>query len=355
MPCISTTLPAAAARIGVPDGTPMSMPGWQDSHARDSQNGDVIGPLTGQISPPDPGLTGPARDRARSSRRAWPGSSPAASAAPRRRPRASWRRSRELASRRFLSARAVWMRSRRSTRPTRTLETSSRWSSICVATFAWRFSSVSSCFAVVVASALASATMRHDLRVLVRDALHEVRAGQQVGEAVGLEHDRDRVGRVGLVELDQAVGERAADDQQPGAQAGQPRALLAQLALDDGELGALGVEAGLQLLLAGRQPRDVALQGVDPSTSGCEMSVVSTRSLALWPPISDWLRSIFFWIVPGSCAEEPTGRTDQSTKGRLATRTSSVRRSRMRPSMLGNRLLTATARFPAWCRSFTRR
>ena len=34
-------MPPAAARIGVPDGTPMSMPGWQDSHARGSQNGDV--------------------------------------------------------------------------------------------------------------------------------------------------------------------------------------------------------------------------------------------------------------------------------------------------------------------------
>ncbi len=58
--CIRTTLPAPAARIGVPAGTPMSMPGWQDSHDRASQKGDVIGPLTGQMSPPEPGLTGPA-------------------------------------------------------------------------------------------------------------------------------------------------------------------------------------------------------------------------------------------------------------------------------------------------------
>ena len=39
------------------------------------------------------------------------------------------------------------------------LETSSRWSSICLATFAWRFSSASRRLAVAVASALASATM----------------------------------------------------------------------------------------------------------------------------------------------------------------------------------------------------
>src|SRR3954465_1004729 len=56
---MSTTLPAAAARIGVPVGTPMSIPGWQDSHARDSQKGEVIGPLTGQMSPPWPERVGP--------------------------------------------------------------------------------------------------------------------------------------------------------------------------------------------------------------------------------------------------------------------------------------------------------
>ncbi|OLE36496.1 MAG: hypothetical protein AUG48_07090 [Actinobacteria bacterium 13_1_20CM_3_68_9] len=29
----------------------MSIPGWQASHGRGSQNGDVIGPLTGQMNP----------------------------------------------------------------------------------------------------------------------------------------------------------------------------------------------------------------------------------------------------------------------------------------------------------------
>ena len=46
----SETRPAAAARIGVPLGTAMSMPGWQASQARRSQNGEVTGPRTGQVS-----------------------------------------------------------------------------------------------------------------------------------------------------------------------------------------------------------------------------------------------------------------------------------------------------------------
>ena len=38
----------------------MSMPGWQASHARRSQNGEVIGPLTGQMNWPEPARIGPA-------------------------------------------------------------------------------------------------------------------------------------------------------------------------------------------------------------------------------------------------------------------------------------------------------
>ena len=53
-------MPESAARIGVPVATAMSMPGWQDSHERDSQNGDVSVPLTGQIIPLEPALIGPA-------------------------------------------------------------------------------------------------------------------------------------------------------------------------------------------------------------------------------------------------------------------------------------------------------
>src|SRR5436189_1735542 len=46
------TRPAAAAWIGVPVGTPMSMPGWKPPQR--GPNGLVIGPLTGQMNWPDP-------------------------------------------------------------------------------------------------------------------------------------------------------------------------------------------------------------------------------------------------------------------------------------------------------------
>ena len=162
-----------------------------------------------------------------------------------------------------LVERAVWMRSRRSTRLTRTVETSSRWDSISLATRRLALLERVEPLGRRGRVGLGVLDDVHDLRVLARDALHELGAGQQVGEAVGLEHDGDRVRRVGLVQLDQPRGERAAHDQQPCPQPRQPRALLAQLALDLRELAALGVEARLQLLLAAGELRDVGLQRVD--------------------------------------------------------------------------------------------
>src|SRR5260221_4091804 len=48
------TVPAATALIGVPDGTPMSTPGWNEQSPFDRQRGPyglVIGPCTGQTKP----------------------------------------------------------------------------------------------------------------------------------------------------------------------------------------------------------------------------------------------------------------------------------------------------------------
>src|SRR6266536_4972869 len=48
------TVPAAATLIGVPEGTPMSIPGWNAQSPFGRQRGPyglVIGPFTGQIRP----------------------------------------------------------------------------------------------------------------------------------------------------------------------------------------------------------------------------------------------------------------------------------------------------------------
>ena len=58
-----------------------------------------------------------------------------------------------------------------------------------------------------------------DLAVLVGDSVEELGALEQVGEAVGLEHHREHVGRVGLVDLDEPVGERAARRGEPPLEA----------------------------------------------------------------------------------------------------------------------------------------
>src|SRR3954469_2323492 len=59
------TVPLAAALIGVPLGTPMSMPGWNEQSPFGRQRGPyglVIGPLTGQIRPDDEASGAPPPD-----------------------------------------------------------------------------------------------------------------------------------------------------------------------------------------------------------------------------------------------------------------------------------------------------
>ena len=311
MPCISTTLPAAAARIGVPAGTPMSMPGWQDSHERDSQNGDVIGPLTGQIRPPRAGLDRAGGGRRRRSPRAGPGLAPARPAGSRRRPgarggdRASW----PAAS--YLVVRGSLDRSRRSTRPTRTRTPRRAGTRSPSRPSPPRASRACPAAPRSPSRRLGVGDDLHDLRVLAGDPGHELGAREQVLEAVGVEHHADEVGLVGLVEVQQALGQRAADHDQAGLQAGQAGALLPQLALHRGELLALGVQGRLQLLLAEREAVDVRLQVLMRPVC-LEMSVVSTRSLALWPPMSPFLRSSSFWICPGVFCGRPAGRPSRT-------------------------------------------
>ena len=102
-----------------------------------------------------------------------------------------------------------------------------------------------------------------DPGVLRRGPLEELGALEQVGEAVGLEHDGHHVGRVLLVHLHEPVGELHARLRQPPAQPREAQALAPQVLLDLRELGALGVEVGLEPHLLGLQHRDVGLQAAD--------------------------------------------------------------------------------------------
>ena len=98
------------------------------------------------------------------------------------------------------------------------------------------------------------------------DALHELRALEQVGEAVGLEDHRHDVRLVGLVELDQPVGERRARLGQPRAQPREPHA-LARAARPACARARRAWRRGRPRSAAWRacRRRDVALQRVDPA------------------------------------------------------------------------------------------
>ena len=117
-----------------------------------------------------------------------------------------------------------------------------------------------------------------DLAVLVGDAFEELGALEQVAEAVGLEHDGQRVGRVGLVDLDQPRGEhlaRAWPARCAAARAGRapPRAVA-----DLEQLRLLAVEARLDVVEPRLGGRDLALHGVD---AGVEAARSSVREHAL--------------------------------------------------------------------------
>ena len=85
---------------------------------------------------------------------------------------------------------------------------------------------------------------RDDLAVLVGDPLQELGALQQVGEAVGLEDHGERVGLVGLVELDQPVGQRDAAGLQLGAGARQAVARHLEVVAHRQQLVARAVQLG---------------------------------------------------------------------------------------------------------------
>ena len=111
----------------------------------------------------------------------------------------------------------------------------------------------------------AAATSADDALVLVVDALQELAALEQLGEAVRAEDHRDEVGRVGLVALDEPRGEQPAADGEAGLHAHLAGALEAQVRARAVELALGAVEVGLDRALAALQRADPALQPADPA------------------------------------------------------------------------------------------
>ena len=98
--------------------------------------------------------------------------------------------------------------------------TALRRSVISIAIRCWRCSSVPRRLAAVGHLGLRVAHRRDDRAVLLADPLQVGAVLEQVGEAVRVEHDADDVRLVGLVELDEAVGEHALSRARGGRAAG---------------------------------------------------------------------------------------------------------------------------------------
>ena len=196
----------------------MSMPGWHDSHARRSQNGEVIGPLTGQIRLPLPCLIGPAG----------------------RVPCACCERGldlgllglepREVALQLLAlgahgAQRARLVRARAGEADPRVDEALLGARDLVAALLDDRGEPLLAALELVQALGrrrrvgLGVAHDLDDVLVLLGDALHELAALEQVGEALGGHDHGDDVGLVGLVELDEAL-RRAPCGPGPGGRAG---------------------------------------------------------------------------------------------------------------------------------------
>ena len=104
---------------------------------------------------------------------------------------------------------------------------------------------------------------RDDLAVLVGDPLQELGALQQVREAVGLEDHRESVGLVGLVELDEPVGQRGAAGFQLGAGAREAVACDLEVVTHREQLVAGAVQLGLNAGQPALGPADLALEAAD--------------------------------------------------------------------------------------------
>ena len=165
-----------------------------------------------------------------------------------------------------------------------------------------------------------------------RDALHELRPLEQVGEAVGLEDHGDDVGLVGLVELDEPRrrarratrrAARAAGRGGCAPGAARPGCARARRAWRRGRPGSAAWRAC--------SDGDVALQRVDPlRVGGDRRREDALAALLLLDLRASWPRS---GSISGAPSER-TGTTSQSASGIAATRIKRRRRD-MRRAMLG--------------------
>ena len=200
------TLPVAAARIGVPAGTAMSMPSC--IRPQRGPNGEVTGPLTGQMKPLAPPWIGPAGSVAVPSRLAawicaWM-SSWMSEMSPSSCSMLSSTESSDggLARRGPRRARPRGPRAGRGCARARPPSRRSRRASASI-----RVDRVARC------RRAGSRTRPTIARVLLLDSLQVLVALEQVVEAVGLEDHGEHVGLVGLVDRDQPLAqhlERAA-------------------------------------------------------------------------------------------------------------------------------------------------
>ena len=107
-----------------------------------------------------------------------------------------------------------------------------------------------------------------DLLIVISDPLGEGQALEQVGEAVGVEHHADEVRLFGLIAGDQLLGEHVPGSVLVGLQAGKPDARRVQLPAQLQQLGAFGVEVGLDA-------SDLSLEPGDPGIELSQSAVIS--------------------------------------------------------------------------------
>ncbi len=244
----------------------MSMPGWQDSQARRSQNCEVIGPLTGQIIAPEPPRIGPAgKVRAARAGRGSPWIFACVAFIAESEPSSFSRTART-----WLSAFALPARVR--SNPTRVsikllLDARNRVAALGDPRGERRLAlrERGQLLRVVACVDARRGDEPDDPLVLVVDAPQELAALEQLCEAVRAEDHRHDVGRIGLVALDEPRGEQATADGERAFIRHLPRALQPQVRARAVELALGAVEVGLDRALAALQRADPALEPANPA------------------------------------------------------------------------------------------